>query len=40
MFWPVRSYLVIYRPERRPLEIVAVLHGRRNVRKLLEERPG
>ena len=26
-FWPVRSFLVVYRPSTRPLEIVAVLHG-------------
>src|SRR5258706_13395288 len=26
-FWPVGSYLIIYRPERRPIEIVAVTQG-------------
>jgi plasmid stabilization system protein ParE len=25
-FWHVRSYLIIYRREKRPIEIVAVLH--------------
>ena len=30
-------YLVIYRPDTKPLEIVRVLHGKRNVRRLLEE---
>jgi plasmid stabilization system protein ParE len=38
LFWPVRSYQVIYRTERRPLEVVAVLHGKRNIRRILKER--
>ena len=37
-FWPVGSYLIIYQPRTRPLEIVAVLHGRRNVARILSER--
>lgn len=36
-FWPVYSYLIIYRPEERPLQVVRVLHGARDIRKLLEE---
>jgi plasmid stabilization system protein ParE len=36
-FWSVYSYLVIYR-ESDPLLIVAVLHGKRNVKRLLKER--
>ncbi len=28
-FWAVHSYLVVYAPETRPLEIVRVLHGAR-----------
>ena len=38
LFWPVRAYLVIYSPGNRPLEIVAILHGRRNVVSVLAER--
>ena len=34
-FWPVYSCLIIYRPDSRPLEIVRVLHGARDVRNLL-----
>jgi plasmid stabilization system protein ParE len=30
LFWPVRSYLIIYRPEL-PLQIVRVVHGARDV---------
>lgn len=36
-FWSVFRYLVIYRPSTKPLEIVRVLHGKRDVRRLLEE---
>lgn len=36
-FWPVYSYLIIYRPEARPLQVVRVLHGARDVRQILEE---
>ena len=34
-FWPVFKYLVIYRPATRPLEIVRVLHGQRDVKHIL-----
>ena len=36
-FWPVRSYLIVYRPATRPLQIVAVLHGARDVANILSE---
>lgn len=36
-FWSVFRYMVIYRPDTKPLEIVRVLHGKRDVRRLLEE---
>ena len=36
-FWTVYSYLIIYR-QSDPLLIVRVLHGKRNVKKLLKER--
>jgi antitoxin ParD1/3/4/toxin ParE1/3/4 len=35
LFWPVRSYLEIYHPQRRPIAIVAVLHGKRDVKNTL-----
>ena len=31
-FVPVRDYLIAYAPEKRPLWVVAVFHGRRNPR--------
>ena len=36
-FWGVYSYLVVYDPESRPLTIIAVLHGARDVEKLLKQ---
>jgi plasmid stabilization system protein ParE len=35
--WSVFKYLVIYRPDTKPLEIVRVLHGRRDVKRLLDQ---
>lgn len=34
-FWPVYSYLIIYRPESRPLQVIRILHGARDVQSLL-----
>jgi len=34
-FWCLRSYLIIYRGEKRPVEIVRVLHGARDVQAIL-----
>jgi toxin ParE1/3/4 len=34
-FWPVGSYLIIYNPARRPIEIIRVVHGARDVPSLL-----
>ncbi|MBI4581188.1 MAG: type II toxin-antitoxin system RelE/ParE family toxin [Planctomycetes bacterium] len=36
-FYEVWSYLVIYKPETRPLEVVRILHGARDVEALLGE---
>jgi plasmid stabilization system protein ParE len=35
-FWRVHSYLIIYRPASRPLEIVRVLHGARDIATILQ----
>jgi len=40
LFFPVYSYLVVYRPEKRPLEVVAIIHGAGDVRRVLKERGG
>lgn len=37
-FWPVSkfpNYLIVYLPETKPLQIVAVVHGRRELRSAL-----
>ena len=34
-FWPVFSYLIVYNPATRPVEIVRVVHGKRDVEKVL-----
>jgi plasmid stabilization system protein ParE len=36
-FWSVRSYLVVYDPASRPLTVVPVLHGARDVRRILQD---
>lgn len=41
-FWTLSrypNYSVVYRPETAPLQIVAVLHGKRNIRRILKQRP-
>jgi len=35
-FWSVYSYLVVYDPESRPLTVVAVLHGARDIGEMLK----
>jgi len=37
-FWAVFSYLIVYRVDKKPLSIVAILHGKRDVEQLLKER--
>ncbi|MFZ0584598.1 MAG: type II toxin-antitoxin system RelE/ParE family toxin [Candidatus Acidiferrales bacterium] len=37
-FFPVYSYLIVYRPDTTPLQIAAILHGRRNLEETLKER--
>ena len=41
-FWTLNrypNYTVVYRPDTAPLQIVAVLHGKRNIRRILKQRP-
>lgn len=37
-FFPVYSYLIVYRPAMKPLQIVAILHGNRNLSPILKTR--
>jgi antitoxin ParD1/3/4/toxin ParE1/3/4 len=38
LFWPLFSYLIVYRRESSRLAIVAMLHGKRNIPALLRQR--
>jgi antitoxin ParD1/3/4 len=38
LFFPLYSYLIVYQPDTDPLRIVAVVHAKRNVKRLLKER--
>jgi plasmid stabilization system protein ParE len=37
-FFSIYSYLIVYRPETSPLQVVAIVHGRRDVEELLKGR--
>ncbi len=39
-FWTINrfpNYIVVYRPGTRPLHVIAVLHGKRNIKAMLED---
>jgi toxin ParE1/3/4 len=38
LFWPVEAYLIIYRAQKQPLEIVAVTQGSRDIPAFLQKR--
>jgi antitoxin ParD1/3/4/toxin ParE1/3/4 len=38
LFWPVRDYLIVYRPSRKPLAVAMIVHGKRDVAALIEAR--
>ena len=38
LFWPVGNYLVIYQAEQRPIRIVAIVHGNRDIPTFLHGR--
>jgi plasmid stabilization system protein ParE len=38
LFWAVRSYQIIYRPPSQPLQVVAGLHGKRDIKRVLSQR--
>jgi antitoxin ParD1/3/4/toxin ParE1/3/4 len=35
LFWPVYSYLIVYDPGDRPIKIVHIVHGARNLQAIL-----
>ena len=38
LFFSIYSYLIVFEPELKPLRILAVLHGYRNVKQVLKTR--
>ena len=38
LFFPLYSFLVVYQPDARPIRIMTVLRGRRNLKRLLKKR--
>jgi plasmid stabilization system protein ParE len=36
LFWPLHSYLIVYR-DSNPLRIVRIIHGKRDVKKILKK---
>ena len=38
LFFPLYSFLVVYQPDVKPVRIMAVLRGRRNLKRVLRER--
>jgi toxin ParE1/3/4 len=34
-FWPVYSYLIVYDPDTKPVKIIRVLHGMRDIEEIL-----
>jgi antitoxin ParD1/3/4 len=39
LFWTLTrypNYTIVYRPDTSPLQVVAVLHGKRNIRRILK----
>jgi toxin ParE1/3/4 len=39
LFFPKYSFLVVYQPDTRPIRIMAVLRGKRNLKRILKARP-
>ncbi|MGA3025437.1 MAG: type II toxin-antitoxin system RelE/ParE family toxin [Bryobacteraceae bacterium] len=37
-FFSIYAYLVVYRPETKPLQVVAILHGSRDLEQVLTDR--
>lgn len=38
LFWPVGSYLIVYRAKPTPLEVAAILHGARDIPNVIRNR--
>jgi antitoxin ParD1/3/4/toxin ParE1/3/4 len=38
LFWPMRDYLILYHQDRRPLEILSILRGSRDLPRIIGQR--
>ena len=38
-FWPVGSYLIVYRERTEGLQVLAILHGARDIPEVMHKRP-
>lgn len=38
LFFPLYSYLIVYQPDVEPIRILTVVHGNRNVKRVLKQR--
>ena len=38
LFWPMRNYLILYKPNTNPLQIVTIVSGSQDVPKLIARR--
>ena len=38
LFWPMRDYLIIYKPETTPLEIITIARGSRDLSQIISRR--
>jgi plasmid stabilization system protein ParE len=38
LFWPIRSYLIVYREHPPVIQIVAILHGSRDIPSIMQTR--
>jgi toxin ParE1/3/4 len=38
LFWPMRDYLILYKPATNPLEILAIFRGSRDIPRLIGRR--
>lgn len=38
-FWSVYSYMIVYRPDQKPLQVVRILHGAQDVSGILRQEP-
>jgi antitoxin ParD1/3/4/toxin ParE1/3/4 len=39
LFFPLYSFMVVYQPDTRPIRIMAVLRGSRDINRILKDRP-